>query len=97
MHVQMFWSSGQSDANPQCSVPKQAWSTHLRDERTESILPSPVFEPRTCGMEAKYTTTHSLDKDVFYTRGRQRGGPRENFAGPQKNVEYTHLPRYVMF
>ncbi|GFV88401.1 neur_chan_LBD domain-containing protein [Trichonephila clavipes] len=30
---------------------------------------------------------------VIYISGHQSGGPRENFTGPQKNVEYTYLHR----
>ncbi|GFX94636.1 hypothetical protein TNCV_3088651 [Trichonephila clavipes] len=36
--------------------------THLSsqcsgDEKTESTLPSSIIEPRTCGVESRYTTT----------------------------------------
>ncbi|GFW54005.1 hypothetical protein TNCV_3828131 [Trichonephila clavipes] len=54
VHDQMFRSEGQSDAKPQCFVPKQAWYSFidpLKRKKVESTLPSPGFEPRTCGVE----------------------------------------------
>ncbi|GFU87365.1 hypothetical protein TNCV_2716511 [Trichonephila clavipes] len=61
MHEQMFRLGGQSDQNPQCSVPKKAWYSiinTLKGRKAESTLLSPGFEPWTCSMEVR-CTNHS--------------------------------------
>ncbi|GFX20708.1 hypothetical protein TNCV_77661 [Trichonephila clavipes] len=48
VHVQMFLLSGQSDAKPQCLVPKQAWCSFidpLKGRKAESTLPSWDLSP----------------------------------------------------
>ncbi|GFV85717.1 hypothetical protein TNCV_2003381 [Trichonephila clavipes] len=63
VHEQMSRSGGQSEANPLCLVPKQAWYSYiipLKGWKAESTLPSPRREFRNCGVEARYPTTQPL-------------------------------------
>ncbi|GFU62154.1 hypothetical protein TNCV_2473891 [Trichonephila clavipes] len=54
--------AGLSEERPSVFKTPSKLGTHLStqcsgDERQESIFPSPLIEPQTCGVKARYTTT----------------------------------------
>ncbi|GFU95586.1 hypothetical protein TNCV_3332531 [Trichonephila clavipes] len=63
VHAQMFQSGGQSDAKPLLFSSQASLvlilSIHWREERLSQPCPA-RFEPRNCGVEARYTTTRLL-------------------------------------
>ncbi|GFY28927.1 hypothetical protein TNCV_4720561 [Trichonephila clavipes] len=53
---------GLSEERPSVFKTRSKLGTHLStqcsgDKKAESTLPSPLLEPKTCGVEARYTTT----------------------------------------
>ncbi|GFU09838.1 hypothetical protein TNCV_1292201 [Trichonephila clavipes] len=61
-----------------------------------NIVPRSVTKNTTPCYTRIRTTTIYVGNQGLIVRGHQSGGPRENFAGPQKNVEYTYSSRYVL-
>ncbi|GFU95588.1 hypothetical protein TNCV_3332551 [Trichonephila clavipes] len=59
VHMQMFRSSGQSDAKPTVFSSQESLILIYRP-KAESTLRSPGFEPRTCGVDDQYSTTQPL-------------------------------------
>ncbi|GFW39971.1 hypothetical protein TNCV_5116541 [Trichonephila clavipes] len=87
-----FRSSGQSDAKLKCSVPKQAWYSFidpLRVQKAELTLHSPGFEPRTCGVEAQYTTIQPLFWTTAHNPAIMTSANRTKKDGTKEEVPYA--------
>ncbi|GFT04544.1 hypothetical protein TNCV_333371 [Trichonephila clavipes] len=69
MHEQMFRSGGQSHVKPpSVKFPRKLGTPffdRLKVLKADSTLPSPGFEPQTCGVEVRFTKSSATGLQIY--------------------------------